>query len=142
MTYEQIVEMVRKVFEFADARNIYEHIAFQVNVIGEGEGIFYFEVADRQCVIEPYDYYDRDGLLITSAKVLSDVCHKKYTLRSCIENGKMRFEGDVRKLELCLGNIKLSYIEYSTHESFYLQHYIIIHVFYLYQFLLVLQKVS
>ena len=111
MTYEQIVEMVRKVFEFADARNIYEHIAFQVNVIGEGEGIFYFEVADRQCVIEPYDYYDRDGLLTTSAKVLSDVCHKKYTLRSCIENGKMRFEGDVRKLELCLGNIKLSYID-------------------------------
>jgi hypothetical protein len=110
MTYEQIVEMVRKVFEFADARNIYEHIAFQVNVYGEGEGIFYFEVADRQCCIEPYDYYDRDGLFTTTAKVLKDICEKKCTMRSCIENGKMRFEGDVRKLEVCLGNLKLSYL--------------------------------
>lgn len=111
MTYEQIVEMVRKVFEYADARNIYEHIAFQVNVEGEGEGIFYFEVADRQCVIEPYDYYDRDGLITTTGKVLSDICHQKCTMRSCIESGKLRFEGDVRKLELCLGNIKLSYLK-------------------------------
>lgn len=110
MTYEQIVDMVRKVFEYADARNIYEHIAFQVNVIGEGEGIFYFEIADRQCCIEPYDYYDRDGLFTTTGKILKDICEKKCTMRSCIENGKMRFEGDVRKLEVCLGNIKLSYL--------------------------------
>ncbi|MBR4342146.1 MAG: SCP-2 sterol transfer family protein [Lachnospiraceae bacterium] len=111
MTYEQIVEMVRKVFEYADARNIYEHIAFQVNVVGEGEGIFYFEVADRQCVIEPYDYYDRDGLFITTGKALKDVCERKCTMRSSLSSGKMRFEGDVRKLELCLENIKLSYLD-------------------------------
>ena len=111
MTYEQVVEMVRKVFEFADARNIYEHVAFQVNVTGEGEGIFYFEVADRQCCIEPYDYYDRDGLFTTTAKVLKDICEAKCTMRSCIESGKMRFEGDVRKLEICLSNIKLSYLK-------------------------------
>ena len=107
MTYEQIVEMVRKVFENADARTVYEHVAIQVNVIGEGAGAFYFEVADRQCCIEPYDYYDRDGLMTADAKVLKDLCEGKISMRSCIESGKIRYEGDVRKLELCLGNIKL-----------------------------------
>ena len=107
MTYEQIVDAVRKTFEFADARTVYEHIAIQVNVVGEGEGIFYFEVADRQCCVEPYDYYDRDGLMITTGKVLMDLCDRKVSMRSCIESGKIRYEGDVRKLELCLGNIIL-----------------------------------
>ena len=109
MTYEQIVDMVRKVFENADARMVYEHVAIQVNVIGEGEGIFYFEVADRQCCIEPYDYYDRDGLMITDAKVLKDLCTKKMTFREGLDNGKIRYEGNFRKLELCLNNIKLQY---------------------------------
>ena len=41
MTYKDIVERVREVFEYADARNIFEHIAIQINVTGEGEGIMY-----------------------------------------------------------------------------------------------------
>jgi len=107
MTYEQIVEAVRKEFEYADARTVFEHVAIQVNVIGEGEGIFYFEIADRQCCVEPYDYYDRDGLLITSGQVLLDICEKKYSFREALETGRFRYEGDMRKLELCMDNIKL-----------------------------------
>ena len=40
-----IIYFVRKTFENADARNVFEHVAIQINVVGEGEGIFYFEVA-------------------------------------------------------------------------------------------------
>ena len=110
MTYEQIVDMVRKVFENADARTIYEHVAIQVNVVGEGEGIFYFEVADRQCCVEPYDYYDRDGLIITDAQTLRDLCSKKVTMSESLRNGTIKYDGDYRKLKLCLANIKLAYL--------------------------------
>ena len=110
MTYEQIVDMVRKVFENADARTVYEHVAIQVNVIGEGAGAFYFEVADRQCCIEPYDYYDRDGLIITDAQTLRDLCSKKVTMSESLRDGTMKYDGDYRKLKLCLANIKLAYL--------------------------------
>lgn len=110
MTYEQIVDMVRKVFENADARTVYEHVAIQVNVVGEGEGIFYFEVADRQCCVEPYDYYDRDGLIITDAQTLRDLCSKKVTMSESLRNGTIKYDGDYRKLKLCLANIKLAYL--------------------------------
>ena len=63
MTYEDLVYKVREVFENADARKILEHVAIQVNITGEGEGIFYVEIAERHICVEPYDYYDRDCLL-------------------------------------------------------------------------------
>ena len=63
MTYEEIVEKVRNDYENADARAIFEHIAIQFNIKGEGAGIFYIEVADRNVCVEPYDYYDKDALV-------------------------------------------------------------------------------
>ena len=40
MTYEEVVRIARDAYEDADARNIFEHIDVQVNVTGEGSGIF------------------------------------------------------------------------------------------------------
>ena len=45
MTYEELVLRVRDVYENADAREVFEHIAVQVNVEGEAAGAFYLEVA-------------------------------------------------------------------------------------------------
>ena len=107
MTYEDIVYRVRKVFENADARRVLEHVAIQVNVIGEGEGIFYVEVAERQICVEPYDYYDRDCLLIIPSSVVLDLCDRKYSMKSACETGLVQFFGDKRKWNLCLSKIKL-----------------------------------
>lgn len=107
MTFEQIVYTVRNIFENADARAIFEHIAVQVNIIGEGEGVFYFEIAERQCCVEPYDYYDHDCLLITTGEVLMDLCEERYTIKSALEDGRIQFYGDERKMKLCLDNVKL-----------------------------------
>jgi len=107
MTYEEIVYAVRNLFENADARAIHEHIAVQVNIVGEGAGIFYFEVAERQCCVEPYDYYDHDCLLTTTGDVLLEICKKKSGMRRGIEEGTIQFEGNMKKLHLCLDNIVL-----------------------------------
>ncbi|MBQ1850410.1 MAG: SCP2 sterol-binding domain-containing protein [Lachnospiraceae bacterium] len=107
MTYEDLVYKVRRVFENADARKVLEHVAIQVNITGEGEGIFYVEVAERHICVEPYDYYDRDCLLIIPSAVVVDLCEKKYSLKSSIESGLVQFYGDQRKMNLCLSKIKL-----------------------------------
>ena len=107
MTYNEIVLRVREVFEYADARNIFEHIAIQVNITGEGEGIFYIEIAQRQISVEPYDYYDRDGILTVDSKILLDMCDKQYSFRYAYEHGLMLYQGNIRKLMACLNNIQL-----------------------------------
>ena len=48
MTYEQIVAKMKEAYEGVDASNIGEHIAYQFNITGEGEGIFYLEVVESR----------------------------------------------------------------------------------------------
>ncbi|GEM_PF-1234912 len=98
MTYEEIVEAARSVFENADARMIFDHIAVQVNVHGEGSGIFYMEVADRGICIEPYDYYDRDGTVDTDGQTIMDICNGLITLDEAMESGRFILYGNDDKL--------------------------------------------
>lgn len=98
MTYEEIVSMVRDNMENADAREIFEHIAFQINITGEGSGAFYIEVAERSVCVEPYDYYDRDGLVTADAKAILDIATGKIGINESIERGFIQFEGNPNKL--------------------------------------------
>ena len=43
----------------ADVSDIHEHLAYQFNITGEAEGIFYAEVKDGKLFVEPYEYFDR-----------------------------------------------------------------------------------
>ena len=70
MTYFELVDAVRAAYAGADAGNIKEHVAFQFNVTGEAEGIFYLEIKDGEVIVEPYDYHDRDVLFTTTAETL------------------------------------------------------------------------
>ena len=45
MTYEKIVEKVKKALSKVDASGVKGHLAVQVDVYGEGEGAFYIEVS-------------------------------------------------------------------------------------------------
>ena len=60
MTYEQIVEKVKKALAKVDASAVKGHLAVQVDVYGEGEGAFYIEVKDGKVDVQPYEYFDHD----------------------------------------------------------------------------------
>lgn len=107
MTYEEVVLKVRKTFEHADARTIFEHIAIEVDIVGEAAGAFYFEVAQRACVVEPYNYYDHDGVITATADTLCALADKKMTMMEAWDKGLIRYEGDERKFKLCIENIKV-----------------------------------
>ena len=107
ITYEQIVEKVRKTFENADAREIFEHVAIEVDIVGEGAGAFYFEVAERACLVEPYNYYNHDGRIIASADMILKLAAKKMKIRDAWYNGLIKYEGNEVKFNLLLDKLKV-----------------------------------
>ena len=67
MTYQELVSKLKDTYQEKDASKISEHLAIQFNIQGEAEGALYLEIANGQLHVEPYEYYDRDILVTTSA---------------------------------------------------------------------------
>ena len=97
MTYEELVKMAKESYCTKDASNIKEHVAIQFNVVGEGEGIFYLEIKDGKVYVEPYEYYDRDAIVITSAENLVAMAEGTLGMESAYFSGKIKAEGDLGK---------------------------------------------
>ena len=70
MTYEKIVEKIKKAYSKVEATGINGHKAIQLNVRGEGEGALYIEAAGGKFNVQPYEYYDNDAVVTISSKVL------------------------------------------------------------------------
>jgi len=97
MTYEEIVDKVKELFSEADVSMIDEHLAYQFNITGEGEGAFYAEVKDGQLDIQPFEYFDRDSLFICSADVLFKIISGKLDPVLAFTLGKLKVEGSIEK---------------------------------------------
>lgn len=97
MTFEEVVAKVREIFKNADVSGIKEHLAYQFNITGEGEGAFYAEVKDGKLSIEPYEYHDRDCKFICSADVLFKIISGKLDPVAAFTFGKLKVEGDLGK---------------------------------------------
>ena len=68
MTYQEIVSEVKKLCAGAELKKYAKHLAVEVAITGEGEGVFYIEAKDRKINVEPYNYNDRDVRLTADAK--------------------------------------------------------------------------
>ena len=97
MTYEEVFATVKENFKEADVSSIKEHLAYQFNITGEGEGIFYAEVRDGKLYVEPYDYKDRDVLFICSADVLFRIISGELDPVAAFTKGKLKVEGNIDK---------------------------------------------
>jgi putative sterol carrier protein len=97
MTYEEVFEKFKAMFQDADVSNVQEHLAYQFNITGEGSGAFYAEVKDGQLSIEPYEYYDRDALFICSAENLFKIISGDLDPVKAFTFGKLKVEGSIDK---------------------------------------------
>ena len=82
MTYEELVESARTATKKTQVSKAVGHMAYQFNVKGEAEGAFYIEIDDGKINVEPYEYYDRDVLVVTSADMLLNII-----------NGRISYQG-------------------------------------------------
>ena len=97
MTYEELVGKAREVFGKADASAITEHVAYQFNITGEGEGAFYLEISDGEIRVEPYEYYDRDVIFTTTAETLIKIGLGEMDAIWAVTTGKLMMEGNIDK---------------------------------------------
>lgn len=97
MTYEELFETVKEIFMKADVSKVKEHLAFQFNITGEGQGIFYAEVNNGELFVEPYEYFDRDAIFICSAETLLKLVRGKMDPVFAFTTGKLKVEGSLEK---------------------------------------------
>jgi len=95
MTYEEIVEFMRKNLTKTGAKTIKNNIAVEFDIYGEGEGAFYVAVNDGALAVEPYEYYDRDAKVIITADELVKIVKSEKTPQESFEDGILMLEGDV-----------------------------------------------
>ena len=88
---------IKEQFGNADASNIHEHLAYQFNITGEAEGIFYAEVKDGKLYIEPYEHYDRDVISTASAKTFEKILSGKSDPVMAFTMGKLKIDGSIEK---------------------------------------------
>lgn len=97
MTYSELFAEVRALFSKADVSQVKEHLAFQFNITGEGEGIFYAEVKDGKLSVEPYEYFDRDVIFTCSGETLLKIAKGKTDPILAVTLGKLKVEGSIEK---------------------------------------------
>ncbi|MDD3217811.1 MAG: SCP2 sterol-binding domain-containing protein [Lachnospiraceae bacterium] len=97
MTYADLFSTVKGQFLEADVSNIKEHLAYQFNIIGDAEGIFYIEVKDGKLYVEPYEYFDRDVIFTCKADTLLKLANKKLDPVMAVTLQKLKVEGNIDK---------------------------------------------
>ncbi len=73
MNFEELFEMVKEKFTQLDISGMKEHLAYQFNIEGDAEGIFYVEAKEGKLHVEPYEYHDRDVLFTCRAETLQRI---------------------------------------------------------------------
>ena len=116
MTYEEIVEKVKEAYGAADASSVTEHAAVQFNIEGEGEGAFYLEINDGKIDVQPFEYFDRDATVFTSAAVLQEIADNKLDVVEAFTTGKLHIEGNLGKAAL-LQNVTFKAPEQKVEEK-------------------------
>jgi len=97
MTYADMFSKVKGMLMDADVSDIQEHLAYQFNITGEAEGIFYAEVKEGKLYVEPYEYFDRDAMFTCSAETLFKIADGKADPILAVTLGKLKVEGNIDK---------------------------------------------
>lgn len=100
MNYEELVTNVKEAVKKAKVSKTVGHVAFQFNVEGEAEGAFYLEIDNGKINVEPYEYYDRDAIIVTSADVIMQMIEGKLQPRVAYTKELLKVHGDVELLQV------------------------------------------
>lgn len=97
MTYAEFFAEVKGRFLEADISDVTEHLAYQFNITGEAEGIFYVEAKEGKLYVEPYEYYDRDAMFTCTAATLMKIAEGKLDPILAVTLQKLKVEGNIEK---------------------------------------------
>lgn len=99
MTFEEIFNAVKEKAKHAHAGAVSEWVAVEVNITGEGAGVFYFEVRNRILYIQPQEY-PRSHIRITlDGRTLMAILAGRTDIKSQWLAGNVKINGDLSKLK-------------------------------------------
>ena len=98
MTYAELFSEIKGKFMGTDVSDIHEHLAYQFNIEDEeAGGSFYVEVKDGVLKVEPYDYFDKDAMFISTPDVLLKIADGEMDPVWAFTTQKLRVEGNIDK---------------------------------------------
>ena len=98
MTYQEAFDWLRPAFKATKAKSIEGHLALQINLTDEdAHGVFYVEVTDGKLAVEPYDYRDRNAMLLVHSADLRAILTGKLTIEEAMADDRLVIEGDVAR---------------------------------------------
>ena len=100
MTYVEIFEKAKAAMAGCKAEAVDGNLAAQINITGEGEGIFYIEVKDGALNVEPYDYFDNDCVITVADDKVVKMAGARIDLLNAAKRGDLTIEGDMDKAAL------------------------------------------
>ncbi|MFI3236997.1 MAG: SCP2 sterol-binding domain-containing protein [Lachnospiraceae bacterium] len=98
MNFETLYESMKTIFEQADMSHVTEDIAIEFQVYGEYEGVFYLEIKNGVVSMEPYEYIDRDALLIARGNAWLEIIRKDIHPSLAFAVGKLKVVGNRAKV--------------------------------------------
>ena len=106
MTYEKFFADIKRAYSKADKRKLGDDFAFQFNITGEGEGIFYVAYRGGILEIAPYDYVDKNATLYATGENFVKLANGRISIEEAISTEAIRIVGD-SELALELNKIAL-----------------------------------
>lgn len=97
MTFFEIFNQVKDIFMKVDVSDYQGHLALQINMTGEGEGIFYVELNNGMLSIEPYEYHGRDVMFTIDSNDFIKILNGKLDPIFAFTVGKLKIDGDLGK---------------------------------------------
>lgn len=97
MTYEEVFTKSKEIIMQSDVSDIEGHLAVQINIVGEGEGVFYIELLGGKLYVEPYEYYDRDCIFIVTGENFLKLANGSLDAVLAFTTGKLKVEGSIEK---------------------------------------------
>ena len=96
MTFTELLNTARQMAAKADISGI-GFLAVQINIVGEGEGVFYVEVKDGRVSVEPYEYYDRQCSITVSGQDFYGLTDGSVDAGKAYDEGRLKVDGDLGK---------------------------------------------
>ena len=98
MTFESFFSKMKTILSGTDISGVQGDFAFQFDITGPGAGTFYVEKKGDKLSIEPYDYHDRDALILCSSETLEKIVTGKLDPVAAFALRKIKIEGNLDKV--------------------------------------------
>lgn len=108
MIFQAVFNDIKEQLMKADVPQNQDFFAIQVNLIGFGGGVFYVKHDNGKLYVEPYEYYDRNALIMISINNLKLIADGQLDAVEAYNDGKVVIEGDISKAIELIKILKIS----------------------------------